>query len=78
MMNPHENHPLEEIAANLQKQVDAAMGIKGALFGAGLGAVRVALAMKATGHKPTVAELLTGAVVGIAYGAADTKAIRGE
>ena len=77
-MNPHENQPLEEIAANLQEQADAQSGIKGALIGAGLGAVRVALAMKATGRKPTVAELLTGAAVGIAYGAADTKAIRGE
>lgn len=77
MMNLFENVPWDEVAANLRQQADAQSGIKGALIGAGLGVVTAA-AMKAAGHKPTVALLLTGAAVGIAYGAADTKAIRGE
>lgn len=77
-MNLFESVPWEEVAANLREQADAQSGVKGALIGAGLGVVTATAAMKAAGRKPTVALLLTGAAVGIAYGAAERKAIRGE
>jgi hypothetical protein len=77
-MNLFENVSWEEVAANLREQADAQSGAKGALIGAGLGVVMTVAAMRATGRKPTVALLLTGAAVGIAYGAADKKVIRGD
>ena len=75
MMNLFENVPWDRVAMNLREQADAQSGVQGALIGAGLGLVTTVAAMRAVGRKPTVPMLLTGAALGIAYGAADTKAM---
>ncbi len=77
-MSLFENIPWDAVAKNLRSQVDEMSGVEGGLLGVGLGVVTAVAAMKATGREITLPILLTGAAVGIAYGAADTKALRGK
>jgi hypothetical protein len=70
--------PLESVAAHLREQADELSGVQGAVLGAGLGVVTALAAMKAAGRKPNVSLLLTGAAVGMAYGATDKKRILGK
>jgi len=68
--------PWDIITQNLREQADATSGIEGGILGAGLGVVTVMSAMKAAGHRPTAAALLTCAAIGIAYGATDKQLLR--
>lgn len=77
-MKLFDNIPWEAVAGNLRAQADELSGVEGGLLGAGLGVVTMVAAMKASGRELSIPLLLTGAAVGIAYGATDTKLIRGE
>lgn len=74
-MNLFDKVPWDAVAKNLRAQADQMSGVEGGLLGAGLGVVTAIAAMKATGRELSLPLLLTGAAVGIAYGAADTRAI---
>ncbi|MFN4092178.1 MAG: hypothetical protein ACK4FG_04710 [Brevundimonas sp.] len=62
----------------LQKRVAERSGWEGGLLGAGLGAISVVTALKAANREVTPTMVLTGAVVGIALGAADKKLLQGD
>lgn len=68
--------PLGEIQLELQKRVAERSGWEGGLLGAGLGAISVVAAMKAANREVSPTMVLTGAVVGIALGAADKKLLQ--
>lgn len=70
--------PLGDIQLELQKRVAERSGWEGGLLGAGLGAISVVAAMKAANREVTPSMVLTGAVVGIALGAADKKLLQGD
>jgi hypothetical protein len=72
-----EQVPWDRVAAQLREQADAQSGTRGALIGAGLGVVSTVAALQAVGKKPTVPLLLTGAAMGVAYGAADKTLLKG-
>lgn len=75
-MNLFDAIPWDAVAVNLRTQADEMSGVEGGLLGAGLGVVTAVAAMKATGRPVNVPLLLAGAAVGIAYGAADMKALK--
>lgn len=70
--------PLGDIQLELQKRVAERSGWEGGLLGAGLGAISVVTALKAANREVTPTMVLTGAVVGIALGAADKKLLQGD
>lgn len=76
-MNWFEQVQWSEVAAQLREQVDAQSGARGALIGAGLGVVTTVAALQAAGRRPTVPMLLTGAAMGVAYGAMDKARLTG-
>ena len=77
-MNLFDNIPLDAVADDLRKKTDQASGVEGALLGAGLGVVTTVATMRATAQKLTVPKLLAGAALGLAYGVADKRLIRGK
>lgn len=70
--------PLGDIQLELQKRVAERSGWEGGLLGAGLGAISVVTALKAANREVTPTMVLTGAVVGIALGAADKKLLQDD
>ncbi len=77
-MNDLDRFPLGDIQLKLQEMVATRSGWEGGLLGAGLGAISMVTAMKAANREVTPTMVLTGAVVGIALGAADKKLLRGN
>lgn len=77
-MNLFDSIPWDAVAANLRAQADEMSGVEGGLLGAGLGVVTTVAAMKAAGRPVNVPLLLAGAAMGVAYGAADLKALKDE
>lgn len=67
--------PLDAVAAELRARADAASGVEGALFGAGLGVVTTIAAARGTSGKLSIPALLAGAALGLAYGAVDVSSL---
>jgi hypothetical protein len=76
-MNLFDNIPLDLIAGDLRRRTDMASGIEGALLGAGLGVLTTVAAMKATSQKLTGPAVITGALLGLAYGISDKRLLEG-